>query len=306
MTKRNILSAPSAVTQMNFLGLSWSSLSLLAIASTTVARDAYAAPPSEPTASQAAVETPIATDESQAASQVASFAVTKLKDSPAVVTVVSGEDIRAMGARDLVDILNFVPGFFQGVDLDGVVGPGFRGLWGHEGKILLLIDGKEMNELLFSNMQLGNEFPVEFIERVEVVRGPGSVIYGGSAELGVINVVTRGLQGATDAMVTGTYGQMTDGSSVGNSYGRRKLSVSGRYVFDSVPGLSSFASISIGQGQRSVRNYVDNAGSAPAPMEGHSALDPAVIQAGIGYRDFQASILFHHLATTSVDGGARR
>ena len=164
-------------------------------------------PPSEPTASQAAVETPIATDESQAASQVASFAVTKLKDSPAVVTVVSGEDIRAMGARDLVDILNFVPGFFQGVDLDGVVGPGFRGLWGHEGKILLLIDGKEMNELLFSNMQLGNEFPVEFIERVEVVRGPGSVIYGGSAELGVINVVTRGLQGATDAMVTGTYGR---------------------------------------------------------------------------------------------------
>ena len=97
--------------------------------------------------------------------------------------------------------------------------------------------------------------------------------------------------------------EMTDGNSVGNSYGRRKLSVSGRYVFDSVPGLSSFASISIGQGQRSVRNYVDNAGSPPAPMEAHSALDPAVIQAGIGYRDFQASILFHHLATTSVDGG---
>jgi outer membrane receptor protein involved in Fe transport len=253
-------------------------------------------------AAPAAVETSAAAnDESRVTSQVASFTATRLKDSPAVVTVITGEDIRASGARDLTDILYMVPGYFFGADTEGVVGPGIRGLWGYEGKILLMIDGKEMNELLFSTVQLGNEFPVELIERVEVVRGPGSVIYGGNAELSVINVVTRSLQGSTDALVTTTYGQMTGANSFANGYGRRMVSASARYVFDQVPGLSSFASIALGQGQRSVHNYVDNSGTA-ATMEGQSALNPSVVQAGVGYRDLQASFLYHRLSMTTIDG----
>lgn len=258
-----------------------------------------------PTGGSSLIEIPTSTtpateeDESHAASQVASFAVTQLKDSPAVVTVISGEDIRMSGARDLVDILMTVPGYFIGVDTLGVVGPGFRGLWGHEGKILLMIDGKEMNELLFSSMQLGNEFPVELIERVEVLRGPGSVIYGGSAELSVINVITRGLQGSTDAAVTGTYGQLPGAGAFSTGYGRRRATLSGRYVVDAVPGLSTFVSASTGQGQRSVRNFVDNSGIS-ASMEGQSALNPTIVQAGVGYKDIQASFLYHHLALTTI------
>jgi outer membrane receptor protein involved in Fe transport len=240
-------------------------------------------------------------DEGQFTSQVASFAVTKLKDSPAVVTVVTSEEIKSSGARDLIDVLSLVPGFFFGVDTAGVVGAGFRGLWGYEGKILLMIDGKEMNELLYSTVQLGNEFPTELIERVEVVRGPGSVIYGGNAELAVINVITRGVQGATDLQVSGTYGQMTGGSDFAQSYGRRNLSLSGRYVFDQVPGLSAFASASVGQGQRSVRPYVDNSG-ASAPGMGNTALNPTVVQAGVAYRDLQATFLYHRLDTSTNAG----
>ena len=271
-----------------------------------------APPPSPPPPTPVDAETLAAAsnDESQATTQVASFAATQLKDSPAVVTVISGEDIRTTGARDLIDILYLVPGYFIGLDTQGVVGPGFRGMWGHEGKILLMIDGKEMNELLFSSMQLGNEFPVELIERVEVVRGPGSVIYGGSAELSVINVVTRGLQGSTDLVASATYGQMTGANSFGDGFGRRRLTASGRYVFDAVPGLSTFASISLGQGQRSVRTYTDNGDATMAPpippasrsMEGASALDPTVVQAGIGYRDVQASFLYYRMATNSITG----
>ena len=81
-------------------------------------------------------------EEEEVHSQVASFAITRLTDSPAVVTAVSAEEIRSSGARDLMDVLLLVPGFFFGVDVQGNIGPGFRGLWGVEGKILLLIDGK--------------------------------------------------------------------------------------------------------------------------------------------------------------------
>ena len=238
-------------------------------------------------------------DESSADTQVASFAVTRLKDSPAVVTVISGEDIRSSGARDLVDILNLVPGYFLGQDVQGMVGAGFRGLWGQEGKILLMIDGKEMNELLFSTLQLGNEFPVELIERVEVVRGPGSVIYGGSAELSVINVVTRGVQGATDATAHFVLGQMTDAKQFSTGQARRRVTMSGRYVFDSVPGLSSFAAVSLGSGQRSVRSFLDNAGMS-STMEGQSKLSPTAIQMGVGYRDLQATFLYQSLDSNSI------
>lgn len=241
-----------------------------------------------------------AADES-VTSQVASFAVTKLKDSPAVVTIISAQDLREAGVRDLADALMLVPGVFLGLDTQGIVGAGFRGLWGHEGKILLMVDGKEMNDLLYSTSQFGNEFPVELIERVEVVRGPGSVIYGGNAELAVINVVTRGVQGGTDLQVSGTYGQFTEGPSFLESYARRSASISGRYVFDAVPGLSAFASASIGQGQRSTRDFTDFDG-ATGSLAGRSALDPAVVQAGIGFRDVQATFLFHRYGTNSISG----
>src|SRR5262245_17800296 len=77
--------------------------------SDSATQPAAASPVGEPAAGKAAAgaaesNVQVTGDESGAATRVASFAVTKLKDSPAVVTVISGEDIRTSGARDLIDI----------------------------------------------------------------------------------------------------------------------------------------------------------------------------------------------------------
>ena len=109
---------------------------------------------------------------------VASIRPATVRETPGIVTIVNRDEIVRSGARDLIDILRTVPGFSFGVDVEGVVDLGFRGVWGHEGKILLLVDGMEMNEQLYGTLQLGRELAVDQIESVEIIRGPGLALYG--------------------------------------------------------------------------------------------------------------------------------
>ncbi len=142
--------------------------------------------------------------------KVASVKGLSAAESPGIITVITGEEVRASGARDLMDVLETVPGFDFGMDVEGVVGLGVRGNWAHEGKALLLIDGQVMNEGLYSTLQFGNHYPLTNIKRIEIIRGPGSVIYGDYAEYTVINIITQ-----TPAEINGVgasliYGQMKE------------------------------------------------------------------------------------------------
>jgi len=113
---------------------------------------------------------------------VASRRALSARESPGIVTLLTREELRRAGVRDLVDALRLVPGFSFGVDVQGVAGAGVRGFWAHEGKVALFIDGVEMNEALYSTLQFGHHYPVELIEKIEIIRGPGSAVYGGTAE----------------------------------------------------------------------------------------------------------------------------
>src|SRR5882672_6289793 len=128
------------------------------------------------------------------------------RETPSIVSVITREDIRNMGARDLMDVLNQVPGMSFGADVQNTVGIGTRGNWGHEGKVLLLIDGNEMNEILYATTQFGQHYNISNIDRIEIIRGPGSSIYGGYAELGVINIITRNGQQMKEASIGAMYG----------------------------------------------------------------------------------------------------
>lgn len=124
--------------------------------------------------------------------EVATKKETSLRENPAVVTVINQEDIRMSGARDLQELFTLlVPGFQFIVDVEGVVGLGIRGLLAHEGKHLFMIDGMDINEEMFATVVYGNHFSLDMVERIEIIRGPGSAMYGGFAGLSVINIITR-------------------------------------------------------------------------------------------------------------------
>ena len=148
---------------------------------------------------------------------VASLTPMSIRETPGITTLITKDEIRALGARDLVDILRMVPGFEFGNDVWGVVSASLRGNWTAEGKILLLIDGMPYNDLSYGNHTLGNRIPVDQIERIELIRGPGSVNYGGWAEMAVINIHTIAANGDSGAHATITMGTTKDGISRRNS-----------------------------------------------------------------------------------------
>ena len=71
------------------------------------------------------------------------------REAPNVVTVITADEIRNSGARDLMDVLRMVPGIEFGTDIEGAVSFGIRGQWAAEGKVLITIDGVEINEIMY-------------------------------------------------------------------------------------------------------------------------------------------------------------
>lgn len=122
---------------------------------------------------------------------IADLGNTDVREAPAQVQVITARQIKASGAKDLFDALSLVPGFSFGRDVDDVIGVGIHGNWAEEGKVLFLLNGAQLNENDFGTYGLGRRIPLDNVERIEVITGPGSVVHGGYAALGVVNVVTR-------------------------------------------------------------------------------------------------------------------
>lgn len=216
---------------------------------------------------------------------VASRKAEEARESPGVVTVLTREEILASGARDLIDLLRLVPGFDFGSDVQGQVGASLRGLWAYEGKLLLLWDGVELNEQLYGETPLGGHYPVDQIRRVEIIRGPGSVMYGDTAELAVIKVTTLQAEDLPTMGAGFTYGQGTAGTQ--------------RRAFQAVLGRpgedwSLRAGAYVGAAQRSQGVYTDALGESYG-MDGQNLIQPRFLNLGLEVGDLQlAAILDQH------------
>ncbi len=119
----------------------------------------------------------------------------KVTEAPSSVSIITAADIRQYGYRTLADILKSVRGFYVTYDRNyHYVGTrGFSRPGDYNSRVLLLVDGHRINNNIYDTAAIGTEFilDVDLIDRVEVVRGPGSSIYGSNAFFGVINVITK-------------------------------------------------------------------------------------------------------------------
>ena len=157
-------------------------------------------------------------------------------EAPASVTVVTAEEIQKYGYRTLADILRSVRGFYITYDhlysYVGVRGFGRLGDW--NSRILLLVDGHRINNNSDGHGMLGTEFPVDvdLIERVEIIRGPSSSLYGTDAFFAVINVITRKapqLKGLELSFAPASFGTYAGRASYGGRYQGLEMLLSGTF-----------------------------------------------------------------------------
>jgi outer membrane receptor for ferrienterochelin and colicins len=188
----------------------------------------------------------------------------KVTEAPSAVSIVTADDIKKQGYCTLSDVLRSVRGFYttydRGYNAIGTRGMNIPGDFG--GRLLITVDGHRMNDPIYDTAASGMDFilDVDLIERVEVIRGPGSSLYGNNAFLGVINVITRkgaDVNGAevsgSAGGVAGTFDTYTGRFTYGNKFTNGvELMVSGTY-YDSAGDRSlyypEFASINNGIAQ---------------------------------------------------------
>ena len=213
-------------------------------------------------------------------------------EAPASVSFITKEEIERYGYRTLADILRSVRGMYVHDDRNySVVGTrGFAPPGDYNTRILLLVNGHRVNDNVYGQGQIGADFGLDpaMFERVEIIRGPASSLYGDSAFFAVVNVITRtgeSLGGGSVTVETGTLGARLVRAAVGHGF------ASGVDV-----ALSSTYEGSNGVGQLYFPVF-DTPGTNNGVAEG---LD------GEGVRQFYGRLDFKGLTVTGAYGHRRR
>jgi outer membrane receptor protein involved in Fe transport len=175
-----------------------------------------------------------------------------LAEAPATVAVITGADIERRGYTDLEAVLRDLPGFDfsrrAGASYSNIYQRGYRSI--ETNRTMLLIDGVEDNDLASSTAWLSRQFPLSNIDRIEIVYGPASTMYGANAFAGVINVVTKQPEqivaegkrlGGDARMLVSNNANALDGVVAGqNAAGNLRWSLAARrYTGDDLPGLDN-------------------------------------------------------------------
>ena len=119
----------------------------------------------------------------------------RVTEAPASVTIITANDIETFGWRTLAEVLGSVRGFHVTYDRNyaylGV--RAFGRPTDYNNRILIQVDGHRVNDVIYDAGSIGTELPIDLsvVDRIEVIRGPGSALYGTSAFFGVVNIITK-------------------------------------------------------------------------------------------------------------------
>ena len=116
-----------------------------------------------------------------------------LSSVPSTMSVFSRKQIQALGVDNAYEVMNFVPGMqsTRGDWVGAVPKDHARGVYLDSGNVLVMINGERVNESSFGKASVYMPYiPIEVIEKIEFIRGPGSALYGSNAFLGAMNIVT--------------------------------------------------------------------------------------------------------------------
>jgi len=125
---------------------------------------------------------------------IATGSLQPISKAPAVASVITAKEIKASGATTIQEVLELVPGLHIGISPMNLMRPVFSLRGNHtanSAQVLFLINGTAIRDLFNGNILPNIHLPVTNIARIEVIRGPGSAIYGADALAGVINIITK-------------------------------------------------------------------------------------------------------------------
>lgn len=136
---------------------------------------------------------------------------TNAAESPTSISVISAEEIQKYGYRTLLEVLQNETGFYvrNHISYSTLGVRGFAPLGESSGRILVLVNGHTINNNIDDSSPLENDFPVDMdlVDRIEVVRGPSSSLFGTGAFFAVVNVIIRPQKGAA-AQISGETGSL--------------------------------------------------------------------------------------------------
>ncbi len=152
-----------------------------------------------------------------------------ISKAPGIITVITDEEIKHMGFRTLTDVLKTIPGFDISMDRTGEREIAVRGVLDDASqKIKVLIDGHSINEPNEGDAMWNfHDLVVENIKKIEIIRGPGSALYGQNAFMAVVNVLTKDTDDIDGFQLTvsgGSYDTQNYNMLFGKEFGDLKIS----------------------------------------------------------------------------------
>ena len=125
-------------------------------------------------------------------SEIATKTKLNIDDTPSFVSVLRSEKLKKLGIENVFQALSLVPGVQLKRETSGVPVVVFRGVT-QKGEVKLMVDGVTINNSYRGSIYHYLDFPIEMVERIEVIRGAGSVLYGSGAISGVVNIITKNM-----------------------------------------------------------------------------------------------------------------